>query len=1184
MIISSGKNDGWEREKDAQAPLEEATADLDRVISLNPDHAQALCLRAAAKISVGQYKEAVSDLNKAVELDPRNARALCARGTAKAGCGRYEEAVADLDRAVFLDPECTEAHRARETVKRFLGRQEEALAFFRSGVLKIGRGLRTEAVEDMNRALGLDSRYAKAFYVRGVLKGGLGKQEEAIADLNEAIRLYPGHAEAYFMRGTARRILGQQEETLADYNTAARLDPRIRPYHGWNPRRPLERYDRALDNLTRDVQENPGRAEPRFDQTVAEALRKSPLEQESLRKKAAELRRQAEETRERKALERQRAAERIRDRFRSDFPGADAFYEREISDVLSRKEYEREKTDFTRKWLSENTPEGREGKVSFSDEQVAAVARIGGNVQLVARAGSGKTFTLVSRALFLLGHCGVPAGTLLLLAFNRKAALEMRRRLLFALNADAEAALVEKMKAAGGGGKRGDAEMEAVDAVAEELGVLLPHVMTFHSLAWSIVHPEETLIYDDRESDRLVLSREVQRGVIDKLIRKGPESEIRDVMLKHFRLDWEKIVSRGYEKDREELLEFRRSHACLTVAGHFVDSKGRKLIADFLFEHDVRYRYRKRHRRDGIDYAPDFTVSRDGESGVAIEYLGPEYSPGRDRNFSEEVCRYWRKREGWNLVELLPKQVETEGGGNFGETLKEVLRKQGWECEKLSEDEIWFRVRDRAIDRFTAMTVNFINRSRQLSWTAEDAKNNISRYCEKENRPEEESFLRLASRIYSAYLERLSELDEEDFNGLLQRAAEMIRNRRSAFGRKSSRGDLADIRHMLIDEFQDFSPLFHELVSGIRKLNGNSESFCVGDDWQAINGFAGSDLVFFERFGEYFDDFRRLYLTTNYRSGRAIVENGNNLMEGLGRPARPYKENEGGVLAADLSDFHPVLLEDETHSGCPVTPAVLRLVGKSLEGNGDVTLLCRTNDVPGFADRYEDDATENVRGLDVFLDRVRSHLAEGLRDRVSISTVHRYKGLEKDTVVILDAFGRRYPLIHPDWIFTRIFGDGPEKIMREERRLFYVAITRPIEKLIIVTDRNNQAPFLETLQGGGPFPEIDWNELDPVLKTSKAVVKVGNLKGSAQPTYRIKDSLKAAGYLWRPKESCWAKSFPEEDVDSEKLRSEEWAVRADGIEVRIFDGAERNCLARYTVNAGRWKCEFDSVSRPKTGR
>ena len=63
------------------------------------------------------------------------------------------------------------------------------------------------------------------------------------------------------------------------------------------------------------------------------------------------------------------------------------------------------------------------------DEQAAAIGAVEGNVQVVARAGSGKTATLVNRALFLQQHCGIDADELLLLAFNKKAAEEMKERI-----------------------------------------------------------------------------------------------------------------------------------------------------------------------------------------------------------------------------------------------------------------------------------------------------------------------------------------------------------------------------------------------------------------------------------------------------------------------------------------------------------------------------------------------------------------------------------------------------------------------------------------------------------------------------------------------------------------------------------------------------------------------------------
>jgi DNA helicase-4 len=89
--------------------------------------------------------------------------------------------------------------------------------------------------------------------------------------------------------------------------------------------------------------------------------------------------------------------------------------------------------------------------------------------------------------------------------------------------------------------------------------------------------------------------------------------------------------------------------------------------------------------------------------------------------------------------------------------------------------------------------------------------------------------------------------------------------------------------------------------------------------------------------------------------------------------------------------------------------------------------------------------------LDRFLEQVRSYLPEPDRGRVTISTTHKYKGLEQSAVIVLDALDRSYPLIHPTWVFLRVFGDTIEALEEEERRLFYVATTRAAGSLAIVT-------------------------------------------------------------------------------------------------------------------------------------
>jgi len=168
---------------------------------------------------------------------------------------------------------------------------------------------------------------------------------------------------------------------------------------------------------------------------------------------------------------------RLQHAFELDFLSADRVLSTDPDVELVRgPEYQALKTRFVLGWAA------RTLQHSLDLQQAAAIAATGCDVQVVARAGSGKTRTLVARAVFLQKHCRVSPRELLLLAFNRRAADEMKSRL------------------------------------SQALGANMPHVMTFHALAYALVHPDEELVFDDVSADQLGLSREVQE-VIDEHIR-----------------------------------------------------------------------------------------------------------------------------------------------------------------------------------------------------------------------------------------------------------------------------------------------------------------------------------------------------------------------------------------------------------------------------------------------------------------------------------------------------------------------------------------------------------------------------------------------------------------------------------------------------------------------------------------
>ena len=864
--------------------------------------------------------------------------------------------------------------------------------------------------------------------------------------------------------------------------------------------------------------------------------------------------------RERAEKERQERARRenekrgllknLKEHLEQDFLNADRFYQDRCTTHISFKEYEAEKINFVQSWANNNCLD----RIP-DEEQAAAIGAVEGNIQVVARAGSGKTATLINRARFLQQHCGVSPDEMLLLAFNRKAAYEMR------------------------------------DRIASFVQESTPHVMTFHALAFAMVQPEKILL---DEPDGEQSQSRVLQGVVDSYLRNPVYYDrIRDLMMKHFRTDWERIVSGGYDRTLNEMLRYRRSLRCETLDGKPVKSYGEKAIANFLFEHSIKYKYeplfwwgpKKRH-----PYHPDFTIPR---YKVAIEYFGLSGNPGYDK-MSEEKRNYWRNKPNWRLLDYSPHDVR-RGEDDFCALLKQDLEALGISCVRLSDNQIWHQIKGGAIVDFTEVVRGFIQRCRKLSLTLTELSKKIQDHnCINDV---EEHFLNLVQDFYRSYLERfdaygLQRPEEEDFDGLVQRAVEIIKNGETEFHYKEKIAphrprtcNLKHVRYVFIDEYQDFSELFYRLTKAIREKNTHARFFCVGDDWQAINSFAGSDLHFFKNFCQAFQNSRKLHVIRNYRSVGEVVDVGNALMQGRGKSALAHKTVKGKVVIADLDTFPlaRILHENYPNLGDYSTHALLCLVRKIIDDGKNVVLLSRINSEP-WSINYENwGMLSGKRGLDRFLAVLCSRLSSDHAKKVKISTVHKFKGLQKDAVIVLDANIRRYPLVHPNWFFNRVFGDSERLIIDEERRLFYVALTRAVEELYILTKGGNPSPFLEDLEENMELSKLKWSDYPPPACASKILIRVGNQYGhGSRPTTAVKELLKTEGYDWDDESKTWYILRPADGFSVKDFANQaNWSNSANGIYVRFYDDFE-NEVAVYHVDEGKWTHINGKILRPQT--
>jgi len=272
-------------------------------------------------------------------------------------------------------------------------------------------------------------------------------------------------------------------------------------------------------------------------------------------------------------------------------------------------------------------------------------------------------------------------------------------------------------------------------------------------------------------------------------------------------------------------------------------------------------------------------------------------------------------------------------------------------------------------------------------------------------------------------------------------------------------------------------------------------------------------------------------------------------MKGQGRPAVTGLNDHGLVFALSLSEFKPKPFEEAKFAGDELTPAILRLIKYSLGCGCNVVLLSRRNIVKGYIN-YTSYITNNkyLDGLTRFEEHIRSFFSYEDRGKITVSTTHKYKGLENDIVIIMDADKGSYPLIHPNWEFLRIFGDSLEDICAEERRLFYVALTRATKQLFIIySSSTEKSTFLEDIEFNLQLSQNTWDDFEPMNAfNSRALdVRIYN-------AYEVREHLKNLGFRFNFNQGkCWYRIYDAKTFDFANMCKQKWAQGK--VRIQVYD-------------------------------
>ena len=652
--------------------------------------------------------------------------------------------------------------------------------------------------------------------------------------------------------------------------------------------------------------------------------------------------------------------------------------------------------------------ENVEGK-KLDQQQMECIIKDVHNHLVIAGAGTGKTTTVVGKVKYLLQMKKYKAEDFLVLSFTNASALEMKER------------------------------------IRKETGENI-EVSTFHKLGLQIIKTVDNVMPN--------ITKLGLRNFIKDQIQKNMESPSYLFMLDSY-LIYNKVPSKSeFEfKTDKEYQEYLTLNPPVTFKNEQVKSYGEMDIANFLLQNGIDYVYEKSYKYDTrtVDhgqYHPDFYLP---ELDLYIEYFGvdrrgkvPDYFKGEDGKSATKVYQdsmKWKKEiHHQNNTKMVECYAYEKFEGNLLEKLKKKLEKEGATVTPRSGKELWEIINQRGNSGLGNLLVLFetlINLMESNGYEIEDVR---SKMKVDRNFATNEMLLYLIEPIFNAYNQYLKEHQEIDFNDMINDAVRYIR-----YGRYTN-----PYKFVIVDEYQDISKSRFELLYALRE-SSNYDLFCVGDDWQSIYRFAGSDIGFILQFERYWGKSEISKIETTYRFPQQLIDlSGEFIMK---NPAQ-IKKMIRGVQTSSEKPLEEIYGFNEMRA--------VRKMEESLEKlpiNSSVFLLGRYSfDVDILKSSYKFKMRYNrVTGLIDVVYYPRQDL------KIQFLTAHKSKGLQADYIFIIN--NKKYKMGFPSKIqdaplLEILVEDADIYLYGEERRLFYVALTRAKKKVYLLTIKNQESDFV----------------------------------------------------------------------------------------------------------------------------
>lgn len=504
----------------------------------------------------------------------------------------------------------------------------------------------------------------------------------------------------------------------------------------------------------------------------------------------------------------------------------------------------------------------------------------------------------------------------------------------------------------------------------------------------------------------------------------------------------------------------RRRNYLKTLNGEYCKSKEEVDIANFLYLNNIDYQYEKSYKKlDNLKiYKPDFYIEQNNNYNY-IEHFGIDKVNKTNNHYTkEELTNYLKNmklKEKYHCDEKIEDLFiitysKVLGKRNYLSVLKDSLIKKGYVLSKKDNNLVYERLKDTSEDRYINNFVNrivipFISYFKRSNYKLDDFKN-IKTDNDLLNKQ-----ISVISDIYLNYESKLREKNLIDFEDMINISYKVM-----PYIKEKNLG--VDYKYIIIDEYQDVSMQRFNLTKRIEELF-KSKIIAFGDDYQTIFGFSGSRIDLMTEFRNYLSDAKQIPIPNVYRNSQELIDVATKF---INKNSKQIKKK----LISNKRLINPIELyiyNDSNYINTNINKSIIlsNILDKIYLSNNKSNVL--------LLERYNNDI-DTILNNNLFIRKNHENIIYKKHEDMKIDylTIHKSKGLEYDNCILINAIDDKYGFpskIEDEEIIKLLKPKIEENIFYpEERRLFYVAMTRTKNKLYILVPKSKTSSFIREIE------------------------------------------------------------------------------------------------------------------------